>query len=400
MSMGKIKRRVKKSGPVGKKPAEERPVANVIIEVLPEETTKVMESMIDGVTITDLQGRITYVNKAATLQLGYTKKETIGKTLRELFIAEQDLPKFLKQLKVLLSGKPIQSEEYLVKRKDGMQLVASFNLSILRDAKGKPKAILVVHRDVTERKRAEEKLCESEKKYKELVELLPEMVFELDTAGRVIFANQAAFRIFGYSERDLGVSAVQMFVPQDRERAKKNIMGVLSGEKLGVTEYTALRKDGSTFPVIIHSTPIIRKNKPVGLRGIIVDITERKLAEEERLKREKVFRMGEEITGSIVKKFGVGITSEELGLNDILSQFSELAVYPPPRNLFNLLAAGTSVVLRREGVDARKKEVREFLAPLIQRTLKELFVIAEEFRRDIPSEYKDLEKALGNYKCS
>jgi len=388
-----MKRRVKKSGPVGK-PAEEHLVANAIINVLPEETTEVMESMIDGVTITDLQGRITYINKAASLQLGYTKKETIGKNLRELFIAEQDLPKFLKQLKLLLSGKPIQAEEYLVKRKDRMQLVASFNLSVLRDAKGKPKAILVVHRDVTERKRAEKKLCESEKKYKELVELLPEMVFELDTAGRVIFANQAAFRIFGYSERDLGVSAIQMFVPQDRERAKKNIMGVLSGEKLGVTEYTALRKDGSTFPVIIHSTPIIRENKPVGLRGIIVDITERKLAEEERLKREKVFRMGEDITGSIIKKFGVGITSEELGLTDILSQFSELAVYPSPLNLFNLLTAGTSVVLRREGVDARKKEVREFLAPLVQRTLKEIFVIAEEFKRDIPSEYKDFEKTL------
>jgi len=389
-----MKRRVRKSRSTGKKPAEKRLVADAIIEVLPEETTKVMESMIDGVTITDLQGRITYINKAASLQLGHTKKETIGKTLRELFIAEQDLPKFLKQLKLLLSGKPIQAEEYLVKRTDRMQLVASFNLSVLRDAKGKPKAIIVVHRDVTERKRAEEKLCESEKKYKELVELLPEMVFELDTAGRVIFANQAAFRIFGYSERDLGLSAIQMFVPQDRERAKKNIMGVLSGEKLGVTEYTALRKDGSTFPVIIHSTPIIRENKPVGLRGIIVDTTDRKQAEEERLKREKVFRMGEEITGSIVKRFGVGITSEELGLNDILSQFSELAVYPSPLNLFNLLTAGTSVVLRREGVNTRKKEVREFLAPLVQRTLKEIFVIAEEFKRDIPSEYKDFEKTL------
>ncbi|MDH5443687.1 MAG: PAS domain-containing protein [Hadesarchaea archaeon] len=394
--MKKMKRRVRKSRSTGKKSAEEktRQVADAIIDALPEETTEVMESMIDGVTITDPQGRITYINKAASLQLGYTKKETIGKTLRELFIAEQDLPKFLKQLKLLLSGKPIQAEEYLVKRKDGMQLVASFNLSVLRDAKGKPKAILVFHRDVTERKRAEKKLCESEKKYKELVELLPEMVFELDTAGRVIFANQAAFSTFGYSERDLGVSAIQMFVPQDRERAKKNIMGVLSGEKLGVTEYTALRKDGSTFPVIIHSTPIIRENKPVGLRGIIVDITERKLAEEERLKREKVFRMGEDITGSIIKKFGVGITSEELGLNDILSQFSELAVYPSPLNLFNLLTAGTSVVLRREGVNARKKEVREFLAPLVQRTLKEIFVIAEEFKRDIPSEYKDFEKTL------
>jgi len=104
--------------------------------------------------------------------------------------------------------------------------------------------------------------------------------------------------------------------------------------------------------------------------------------------------MGEDITGSIIKKFGVGITSEELGLKDILSQFSELAVYPSPLNLFDLLAAGTFVVLRREGVDVRKEEVRKFLAPLIQKALKEIFVMAEEFRRNIPSEYKNLEKKL------
>ena len=72
-----------------------------------------------------------------------------------------------------------------------------------------------------------------------------------------------------------------MFIPEDRDRAKENIKRRLRGEKFGANEYTALRKDGSTFPVLLHSAPIVREGKPVGLRGIIIDITERKRVEKE-----------------------------------------------------------------------------------------------------------------------
>jgi PAS domain S-box-containing protein len=66
-----------------------------------------------------------------------------------------------------------------------------------------------------------------------------------------------------------------MIIPKDRERAQDNVAQILKGEKSGINEYTALRKDGSTFPVMIHSAPIFKEGKPVGLRGFIVDITER-----------------------------------------------------------------------------------------------------------------------------
>jgi signal transduction histidine kinase len=81
-----------------------------------------------------------------------------------------------------------------------------------------------------------------------------------------------------------------MLVPEDRDRAKENIQRALSGEELGGNEYTALSKDGSTFPVIIYSAPIIYENKPVGLRGFVIDITERKQAEEELLAYQKELR--------------------------------------------------------------------------------------------------------------
>jgi len=70
-----------------------------------------------------------------------------------------------------------------------------------------------------------------------------------------------------------------MFIPEDRDRVGENIQRILGGEELGGIEYTALRKDGSTFPVLVYAAPITRGNDTVGLRGVTVDITERKRAQ-------------------------------------------------------------------------------------------------------------------------
>jgi two-component system sporulation sensor kinase A len=129
-------------------------------------------------------------------------------------------------------------------------------------------------------------------KYKELLDSLPQTVFEFDEKGNFTFANRRGFESFGYCQEDIekGLNVLQMVVPEDRERAKKNIRGKLSGEKFCGTEYTALRKDGSTFPVMIYSSPIIHKNRPAGLRGIVIDITERKKAEQALRESEEKYR--------------------------------------------------------------------------------------------------------------
>lgn len=132
------------------------------------------------------------------------------------------------------------------------------------------------------RQRAEEALRESEKKYRELTDFLPQIVLETDERGNLKFLNYQAFQSTGYTPDDFnkGLSAMQLVIPEDRGKVKKNIQLVLSGKKRGGVEYTALRKDGSTFPIIVYTTPITHEGKAVGLRGIIVDITARKQAEE------------------------------------------------------------------------------------------------------------------------
>jgi len=132
--------------------------------------------------------------------------------------------------------------------------------------------------DITERKQAERILQESEQRYRDLADSLPEIVFELDGKGDITFANRNAFDSFGYTQTDLmkSVNIFQMVIPEDRGRLKERIRQILSGERLRATEYMAQRRDGSTFPVLVYSRPIMHENEPVGLRGIALDITEQK----------------------------------------------------------------------------------------------------------------------------
>ncbi len=136
--------------------------------------------------------------------------------------------------------------------------------------------------EVEERKQMEEALRESEERFRDLTEKLPEVVFETNRNLELTYANRRAFELFGYSAEDLkrGLNGLELITPADRDRAKANIAMRLKGEDPGTVEYQALRKDGSSFPVLFHASSIIKEGELFGLRGIIVDITDRKQAEE------------------------------------------------------------------------------------------------------------------------
>ncbi|NCC51049.1 MAG: PAS domain S-box protein [Spartobacteria bacterium] len=115
-----------------------------------------------------------------------------------------------------------------------------------------------------------------EKRYRDLAESLPEMIFEVDTSGRMTYANPVAFKKWKYTPDDMarGLWAVDMFIPEDRPQVAENMKKLFEGTISGLSEYTALRKDGDTFPVLVHSTPVFHGNKPVGITGLILDQTE------------------------------------------------------------------------------------------------------------------------------
>ena len=133
---------------------------------------------------------------------------------------------------------------------------------------------------------AEGALRRSEARFSELVDALPQTICEMDEDGAIAYLSDHGLHAFGYTREDLeeGLHALQMLIPEDRERAQEDFGRLLGGERLGAAEYTALRKDGTAFPVLSYSTPLVRTEEPRRVRSIVVDITKRK--EEERALRE------------------------------------------------------------------------------------------------------------------
>jgi PAS domain S-box-containing protein len=133
------------------------------------------------------------------------------------------------------------------------------------------------------------KLTESEKRFRELADLLPQIVFEIDENGNVQYMNRAAFAITGLSEEEFsrGFNALGFLAPAERDRAARGIRRVMSGEMIDEREFTLPRRDGTSFPALVYTAPIMREAKTVGLRGIAIDISQRK-------SMENVLREGEE----------------------------------------------------------------------------------------------------------
>ncbi|MGD0820791.1 MAG: response regulator [Desulfomonilia bacterium] len=145
---------------------------------------------------------------------------------------------------------------------------------------------------------------QSEGRFRDLAELLPETVLEADLSGRITFVNRSAFDQFGYTADDFmeRLSVFDVIVPEEHDTLRRNMQKVFSCEKLGLTEYTARRKDGSSFPTMAHMTCIFCDGKPAGLRGFLIDITEKNNLAAQLLRVQKMEAIGT-LAGGIAHDF-------------------------------------------------------------------------------------------------
>jgi PAS domain S-box-containing protein len=248
-----------------------------MIDALKESELKyrnLVDNSLIGVFRSTLGGTLLYVNESHARMTGFASPaEMMSVPVPSLYKDPADRERMVTLLK---QDGQVNNFEFEHLKKDGS------SMTVLISAVLDGTVISGMMMDISERKRFEQALKESEARFRETADLLPQPVFEAGLDGRVSFANRSAYTQFGYEPRDVsdGLNVFDMLVPGDREGAQEYVVRLLQGGPQIGNEYTALRRDGSTFPVVIYSAPALRGNAPAGIRGVVLDITERKRTEE------------------------------------------------------------------------------------------------------------------------
>jgi len=230
------------------------------------------------------EGRITLLNRKGCEVLGVTPEQAVGTDWFETFLPEDVRTETWGVFESLMAGdrETHRYHENPVVTSSGEERVVAWHASLLYDNAGNVIGLLSSGTDVTERVRADQKLRQSERRIRELTDALPVVVYETDETGRFTFVNATASDLFGYTKEELaaGMSLFQLFTDADQERAHTVFRRRMGGEDVGRVEYTGLRKDGSTFPIVVRAVQMRRDGAVIGVRGIIIDFTEQKRAEE------------------------------------------------------------------------------------------------------------------------
>jgi PAS domain S-box-containing protein len=301
-------------------------------------------------------GEQVVVNNKAAEMLGYTVEELSGKSFKDI-VSSDEYEDAKKKLQGLLNGKSFDPYERTARRKDGTEFPVEVTATLIRNLEGDPLFIQSVVRDISERKKADEKLKESREMYRTLVETSPDAVTMTDLDGNITYASHQTLQIHGYDNAEglLGKNAFAFIAPEHRERALENLKKTLDEGGVRNLEYPMLRKDGTQFIGELNASLIRDSNgNPKALIGITRDITERKKAEQELSDSEKKFRGVVENANDAIYI----ITSE--GFEYVNSAFERLTGYTSKqvcKKSFNFwdIIHPDDVKMIKEREDARRK---------------------------------------------
>lgn len=264
----------------------------------------ILESMADAVSIQDTEFKVLYQNQPHKTMIG----EHVGQYCYKAYERRKQVCDGCPVAAAFRDGMTHTAERAAATDKG--KVVVEISASPLRDSSGKIIAGIEAVRDVTERKRAEETLTETNLMLNALVESSPVPIVTLDPEGNVRIWNKAAERAFGWDRKEVFGRYVP-FVPEEKREEFLTIKRrILGGEAFTDLELTRQRKDGSLADVRVSTAPLSdAKGRINGLVAIILDITEQRRAEETLKERERFL---ENVFTSI--QDGISVLDSELNI--------------------------------------------------------------------------------------
>lgn len=256
----------------------------------------IAENTVDAIWVMDLDMRFTWVNRAVERITGYTRDEWTGSRL-----AEHTTPdKFELMAEMVRNSMDLETPsegtvfETTIIHKDGHDVPVEIASRMIFDERGTPLELQGVTRDITERKRAEEALRESEERYRELVQNANDIIYTLTPDGTVVSINGAVERILGFAPEEIeGRNLEEVLGPEGHARAKEQYLRKIDeGQPSSHYEFDILNRDGEEVVLEISTTIRGEEGNPEGreIMGIARDITVRKRAEEQLQKRTRALR--------------------------------------------------------------------------------------------------------------
>jgi len=290
-----------------------------------EERITFLSAMVENspvsVIATDASRRIIYVNQATEQLYGYQKEELLGKDPAVLSSDCNSTPSIEEQIWDTVSRGEIWTGEVLNRKKSGEPFHVQASARALLDENGEFIALIRFQQDVTDRKRAEEALRDSESRYRLLAENVTDVIYFIDMEARPIHVSPSVERLLGYSlEEAMSRSMEQTLTPASLEVAREALAKAVRlrgteqegpyGKK--TLELEMRRKDGSTvWTENTMSFVLGQDGKPVGILGVSRDISERKRVEYE-LERHR-----ERLEEEVQKRTAELVTSNEQLLHEI-----------------------------------------------------------------------------------
>ncbi len=236
-----------------------------------------LEAAANGIVITDQNGSIVWANHAVSKMTCYTLDELIGQNPRTLKSGKHD-DSFYQSMWNTISMRKIWQGEVINRRKDGSLYVEEMTITPIRNGDlHRITHYIAVKQDITQRKRAEEALKESENRYRALVENQGEGAAIVDKALRFEYANLAVENILGIPVKEIIGKSLRDFLPVDQKNQIENQLATRKAGKTSTYELTLFQMDGTRRTVLITATPRFdNSGEYSGSFAIFRDITERK----------------------------------------------------------------------------------------------------------------------------